>query len=37
VITEAMLAEVYGVTLSVERRGDRVFVLPAGMDARTAS
>lgn len=33
VITREMLAEVYGVSLGVERRGDRVFVLPAGLDA----
>jgi iron complex transport system ATP-binding protein len=33
VITGAMLAEVYGVTLAVERRGGRILVLPAGIEA----
>jgi iron complex transport system ATP-binding protein len=33
VVTEAMLTEVYGVALAVERRGGRIVVLPAGMDA----
>lgn len=33
VITRDMLASVYGVALAVERRGNRVFVLPVGMDA----
>jgi iron complex transport system ATP-binding protein len=33
VITEAMLAEVYGIRLAIEQRGGRIFVLPAGMDA----
>ncbi|MBN9009286.1 MAG: heme ABC transporter ATP-binding protein [Rhizobiales bacterium] len=33
VITREMLGAVYGVSLGVERRGNRVFVLPAGMEA----
>jgi iron complex transport system ATP-binding protein len=33
VVTREMIAEVYGISLAVERRGTRVFVLPAGMEA----